>query len=89
MKILIDEIYPNTIIKLYEDNEKIIDKKDFNDSKIQERYLCVIICGNVIIKNDTSNEIEIIGRRGQLLGEKFTKKNFKLKMILLLKVKLD
>jgi len=50
----IDEIYPNTIIKLYEDNEKIIDKKDFNDSKIQERYLCVIICGNVIIKNDTT-----------------------------------
>ena len=74
----IDEIYPNTIIKLYEDNEKIIDKKDFNDSKIQERYLCVIICGNVITKNDTSNEIEIIGRRGQLLGEKFTKKKFQI-----------
>ena len=53
----IDEIYPNTIIKLYEDNEKIIDKKDFNDSKIQDSYLYIILYGNAIIKNDTSNEI--------------------------------
>ena len=37
----IDEIYPNTIIKLYEDNEKIIKKKDFNNSIIQDRYIYI------------------------------------------------
>ena len=73
----IEEIYPNTSIKLYNDNEIVISKEEFNKSNIQERYLYVIICGNLIMKNN-ENEIEIIGKRGQLFGEKFMKKKFKI-----------
>ena len=73
----IEEIYPNTSIKLYNDNEIVISKYGFNNSNIQERYLYVIISGNLIIKNNES-DIEIIGKRGQLFGEKFMKKKYKL-----------
>ena len=73
----IEEIYPNTSIKLYYDNEIVISKDGFNNSNINERYLYVIISGNLIIKNQ-ENDIEIIGKRGQLFGEKFMKKKYKL-----------
>ncbi len=68
----IEEIYPNTSIKLYEDNEIVISKDEFNKSDVQERYLYVIICGNLIRKK--GNEIEIIGKRGQLFGELYIRK---------------
>ena len=68
----IEEIYPNTSIKLYEDNEIVVSKDEFNKSDVQERYLYVIICGNLIRKK--GNEIEIIGKRGQLFGELYIRK---------------
>ena len=68
----IEEIYPNTSIKLYEDNEIVVSKDEFNKSDVQERYLYVIISGNLIRKK--GNEIEIIGKRGQLFGELYIRK---------------
>ena len=36
-------------------------KKISKDSKIQDRYLYIILWGNAIMKNDTSNEMVISG----------------------------
>ena len=69
----IEEIYLNTSIKVFQDKNIVIKKEEFNKSIHQEKHLFVVIGGN-LIHQKSDNEIEIIGKRGQLFGEKYIRK---------------
>ncbi len=69
----IDYIFKESIIKVYQNGEYILEKENFDKNKIK---IYIIISGNIVSKvNDT---ITILGKRNQLYGEEFIQSSFNL-----------
>ena len=74
----IDYIFNESIIKLYQNGEYILEKENFDNNQLK---IYTIITGNIVSKeNDT---ITILGKRNQLYGEEFIHSSYKLKFDLI------